>query len=218
LRYRMLPYVYSLAGEAMRGGAPMLRPFVFDFPQDATALGEKHSYMFGRAIHVAPVLEPGATQWPVYLPQTAGGWTDMWTGERREGGRRHVVASPIEQLPLHGRAGAILPMGPVLQSTADATGETIDLFVFPGADGAFDLYEDDGLSNAYERGAFSITPMRWDDRARTLDIGKAKGRFDGMLSRRRFVLHVVGPNDTPMRPGAGTPVDYRGAAVRQRLA
>ena len=217
LRYRMLPYLYSMAGETMRTGVPLMRPFVFDFPHDAAALAEKHSYMFGRAIHVAPVLAADAATWPVYLPQSEGGWIDLWTGERREGGRRHDVAVPIEQLPLHGRAGSILPMGPVLQSTADATGEAIDLFVVPGANGAFDFYEDDGLSNAYERGAWSIIPMHWDDRKRELSIGSPRGSFKTMLSRRRFKLHLVGPADTPLRPGAGLAVTYRGVALRQRL-
>jgi alpha-D-xyloside xylohydrolase len=173
--------------------------------------------MFGPALHVAPVLVGGADQWPVYLPRTQGGWIDLWTGQRREGGRRHEVATPIERLPLHGRAGAILPMGPVMQSTAEATGAVIDLFIFPGADGAFQLYEDDGLSNAYERGAFSTIAMRWNDAGRELVIEAAQGRFDGALPEHRFNLHLVGPGDTPLRPGAGVAVTYHGAVVRQRL-
>ncbi|WP_230983960.1 glycoside hydrolase family 31 protein [Caulobacter rhizosphaerae] len=217
LRYRLHPYLYSLAGEASQSGVPIMRPFVFDFPQDADALAEKHSYMFGPALHVAPVVAGGADQWPVYLPRTPGGWTDLWTGQRREGGRRHEVTTPIEQLPLHGRAGAILPMGPVMQSTAQTTGAAIDLFVFPGADGAFQLYEDDGLSNAYERGAFSTIAMRWNDAKRELVIEAAQGRFGGAPSQRRFDLHLVGPDDTPLRPSRGVAVNYHGAAVRQRL-
>jgi len=218
LRYRMLPYIYGMAGETARTGAPPMRPLVFDFPADAAALEERHSYMFGRAVHVAPVVEPGVARWPVYLPRTRGGWVDLWTGERREGGRRHDVPVPLEQLPLHGRAGGILPMGPVLQSTAEATGETIDLFVFPGADGEIELYEDDGLSNAYERGAWSVIPMRWDDARHTLTIGRRRGGFKGMPGERRFIVHRVAPGDTPLRPGPGQTRSYRGDPVTQRLS
>lgn len=217
LRYRMLPYIYGMAGETARTGVPLMRPLVFDFPQDSSALEERHSYMFGRAVHVALVLKAGVPSWPIYLPRTPGGWLDLWTGQRREGGRKHDIPVPIEQLPLHGRAGSILPMGPVLQSTAEATGETIDLFVFPGADGRFELYEDDGLSNAYERGAYSIIPMEWDDARRELSIGRRRGGFRGMLPRRRFNLHLVGPADTPLRPGAGIARSYAGTPVQQRF-
>ena len=152
LRYRLLPYLYSVAHEVHAKGVPIMRPLVFDFPHDAQALDQAHSYLFGRALHVAPVLAPGVTTWPVYLPQSAGGWVDFWTGERRAGGRTHEVMSPLDRIPLHLRAGSILPLGPVLQSTAEAPGEAMDLYVVPGRDGAFDLYEDDGLDCAYERG------------------------------------------------------------------
>ena len=217
LRYRMLPYLYSMAGETSRTGVPLMRPFVFDFPNDRAALEEKHSYMFGRAIHVAPVLAADVRSWPVYLPQVEGGWIDLWTGQHREGGRRHDVTVSLERLPLHGRAGSIVPMGPVVQSTVDATGDVLDLFVFPGANGAFDLYEDDGLSNAHERGGYSIIPMRWDDGKRELSIDRPRGGFKGMLSRRQFNIHLVGPADTPLRPAAGVSLAYRGSAVRRRL-
>ena len=145
LRYRLLPYIYSMAAETSRSGVPMMRPLVFDFAHDGRALDEAHSYMFGRSIHVAPVIEGGATEWPVYLPESEGGWFDLWTGEHRTGGATHQVAAPLERIPLHGRAGTLLPLGPVLQSTAEATNETVDLYVFPGRDAAFELYEDDGL-------------------------------------------------------------------------
>jgi alpha-D-xyloside xylohydrolase len=214
LRYRLLPYIYSVAAETSRTGAPIMRPLVFDFVDDPRALDEAHSYMFGRSIHVAPVVEPGVEEWPVYLPKSEGGWFDLWTGEHRVGGKVHTVAAPIERIPLHGRAGTILPLGPVLQSTAEATNETIDLYVFPGRDATFDLYEDDGLSNAYETGEFAVIPIRWDDRQGEIQFGERQGRFAGMQTTRRFVVHRVGPGVTPMAQGEGVAIDYMGATVR----
>ena len=145
LRYRLLPYIYSTAAEVAEAGIPMMRPLVFDFAGDPGALDETHSYMFGGALHVAPVLAPGVNSWPVYLPETDGGWFDVWTGEHRSGGRIHNIPSPLDRIPLHARAGSILPLGPVRQSTSGMVQDRLDIYVFPGRDGSFELYEDDGL-------------------------------------------------------------------------
>lgn len=218
LRYRLLPYLYSVAHEVHAKGAPIMRPLVFDFPEDPQALDQAHSYLFGRALHVAPVLAPDVTSWPVYLPQSAGGWVDFWTGERRAGGRTHDVPSPLERIPLHLRAGSILPLGPVLQSTAEATGEVMDLFVVPGRDGAFDLHEDDGLDYAYEKGGFSVIRMSWDDKRGVLRLAARRGRFDGMLKTRRFRLHRVGPGQPPLQSAPLQELVYTGRATEVRLA
>ena len=217
LRYRLLPYIYGMAAETARTGVPLMRPFVFDFPDDAQALDQAHSYMFGRAIHVAPVTEPGAGIWPVYLPRSEGGWYDLWTGEHCEGGSFRDVAASIEQIPLHARAGSVLPLGPVLQSTAEATNEQIDIFVFPGRDAAFDLYEDQGLDNTYETGACAIIPLRWKDASNRLEIGDRSGAFDGMAANKRFVVHRVGPSVSPLRANAGRELSYSGSAVAVEL-
>jgi alpha-D-xyloside xylohydrolase len=217
LRYRLLPYLYSVAHEVHAKGTPIMRPLVFDFPQDAQALDQAHSYMFGRALHVAPVVAPQASRWPVYLPQSAGGWVDFWTGERRGGGRTHEVAAPLERVPLHLRAGTIMPLGPVLQSTAEANGEVIDVHVVPGRDGAFDLYEDAGLDNAYEKGAFSVIRLSWDDQRGVLRLSSRRGRFDGMLKTRRFRLHRVGPGEPPLQSSPQHELVYTGRATEVRL-
>ncbi|MDR7267418.1 alpha-D-xyloside xylohydrolase [Pelomonas saccharophila] len=218
LRYRLLPYLYSVAHEVHAKGAPIMRPLVFDFPDDPQALDQAHSYLFGRALHVAPVLAPDVSSWPVYLPQSAGGWVDFWTGERRAGGRTHDVPSPLERIPLHLRAGSILPLGPVLQSTTDATGEVIDLYVVPGRDGAFDLYEDDGLDYAYEKGGFSVIRLSWDDKRGVLRLAARRGRFDGMLKTRRFRLHRVGPGQPPLQSAPLQELVYTGRMTEVRLA
>ena len=217
LRYRLLPYIYTLASETTRTGMPMMRPLVFDFPADTEALDDTRSYMFGDALHVSPVTEPGVGSWPVYLPKSEGGWFDLWTGEQRQGGQVHEVAAPIGQIPLHARAGSILPLGPVLQSTAAATNEVIDLYVFPGRDASFELYEDQGLDNAYETGAFARTPMHWNDARGELVIGARQGSFEGMRDRKRFVVHKAGPGVTPMGMSRGLDVDYSGSPVQVGL-
>jgi alpha-D-xyloside xylohydrolase len=217
LRYRLLPYLYSVAHEVHAQGTPIMRPLVFDFPRDDRALDQAHSYMFGRALHVAPVFAPEVPVWPVYLPPSPGGWVDFWTGERRAGGRTHEVATPLDRIPLHLRAGSILPLGPVLQSTAEANGEMIDLHIVPGRDGAFDLYEDGGLDYAYEKGDLSVIRLRWDDRRGVLRLSSRSGRFDGMRATQRFRLHRAGDGrpllqSTPLRE-----VIYTGRAVEVRL-
>lgn len=217
LRYQLLPYLYSLAHEVHAKGAPIMRPLVFDFPQDQQALDQAHSYMFGRAVHVAPVLAPEVSSWPVYLPQAAGGWVDFWTGERRAGGRTHDVASPLERMPLHLRAGSILPLGPVLQSTAEATGEVLDLYVVPGANGAFDLYEDGGLDYAYEKGGFSVIRMTWDDRRGVLRLASRKGRYAGMGTTKRLRIHRIGNGGPTLQSTPLREVVYTGRATEVRL-
>jgi alpha-D-xyloside xylohydrolase len=216
LRYRLLPYIYSMAAETTRTGVPLMRPLVFDFAGDRRALDEAHSYMFGRALHVAPVTEPGVDSWPVYLPQSEGGWFDLWTGEHRDGGQAYDVAASIEQIPLHARAGSILPLGPILQSTAEATTEKIDVFVFPGRDASFALYEDQGLDNRYEDGEFSIIPIRWNDTQRVLELAARQGSFAGMRAARRFVVHRAGPGVSPIQVNEGREVAYSGSVVEVR--
>ncbi|MBW8845433.1 MAG: DUF5110 domain-containing protein [Burkholderiales bacterium] len=219
LRYRLLPYVYGLAADVTRHGLPMMRPLVFDFAQDAQALAQAHAYMFGAALHVAPVFAADVATWPVYLPATPGGWVDFWTGEHREGGRVHDVPAPLERMPLHLRAGSILPLGRVLQSTAQArVDDVLDLFVVPGRDGAYELYEDAGLDYGYERGASSLIRMHWDDRRGVLRLDARKGRYPGMAAVRRLRVHRVGPGQVPLDHGAGVGIDYDGRAVAVSVA
>lgn len=128
------------------------------------------------------------------------------------------MASPLERIPLHLRAGSILPLGPVLQSTAEATGEVIDLYIVPGRDGAFDLYEDNGLDYAYEKGGSSVIRLTWDDKRSLLRLAARRGRFDGMLKTRRFRLHRVGPGQPPLQSPSRQELVYVGHGTEVRLA
>jgi alpha-D-xyloside xylohydrolase len=217
LRYRLLPYIYSAAMETTRTGVPMLRPLVFDFAQDERALEEVHTYLFGRGIHVAPVTEPGVTQWQVYLPETPGGWYDLWTGQHREGGRQHNVPVTTETLPLHGRAGSIIPVGPVLQSTVEAKGDRLDVYVIPGRDAVFDLYEDQGLDTSYERGEGATIGMRWNDERSELEIRAREGSFEGMRDYKQLIIHKLALGHTPMTSRGGVSITYTGAAMTVKV-
>ncbi|WP_343615792.1 TIM-barrel domain-containing protein [Novosphingobium sp.] len=218
LRYRLLPYIYALAAQASHSGMPLLRPLVFDFPEDGQALDQTGSYMFGDALHVAPVLAPDVTEWPVYLPVWEGGWYDVWTGEHRAGGMTHRVPAPIEHIPLHARAGSILPLGPVVQSTAGALARDLDLLVFPGRDGVARLYEDDGLTYAYEQGGKAEVDLRWDESRHVLTIGARRGHFAGMRPQRQIRIKLVGAEAPPLDGNWSRVISYSGQPVSIALA
>ena len=129
---------------------------------------------------MSPVTEPKATTRTVYLPQGAG-WYDFWTGQKSQGGQEVQAATPLAQIPLHIREGSILPLGPVVQYAGEKPADPIELRVYPGQDGHFDLYEDEGDSYRYEQGARAIIPLTWDEKARTLTVGGRKGGFPGMF-------------------------------------
>lgn len=217
LRYRLLPYTYALAAEASGAGMPLIRPLVFDFPDDPKALDQVHAYMFGSAIHVAPVLAAGVTTWEVYLPVSEGGWYDFWTNEHRAGGRTHAVPVTLDRIPLHVRAGSILPLGPVGQSTAGLLGGALDLLVYPGRDGTASLYEDDGLSYLYEQGAAARSALTWKQEAGVLTLGARRGAYPGMTRRREIRAHLIRPGDSAVSPGSGVTVHYDGQARQMTL-
>ncbi len=191
LRYRLLPYVYSEAGAVTHEGGTLMRPLVMDFPTDAAARDLNDEYLFGPALLVAPVTEYGARARPVYLPKTGGGWFNFWTGEPVAGGTTRSVAAPYDEIPLFARAGAIVPFGPERQYTTEKPADPLTLYVYAGADGAYTLYEDDGLTYGYERGACARIPLRWNEATHTLEIGARTGAFPGMLTHRTFQVVLV---------------------------
>jgi alpha-D-xyloside xylohydrolase len=219
LRYRLLPYLYSLAGAVTQEGGTIMRPLVMDFRTDATARDVGDEYMFGPALLVSPVTEYRARSRPVYLPQAAG-WFDFWTGAAVAGGQTVDAPAPYDAIPVHVRAGAILPVGPELQYAGEKPADPVTLCVYAGADGAFTLYEDDGLTYGYEQGAFARIPLRWDDAAQTLTIGRREGAFPGMLAERTFHIVVVTkdrPQGFSFDPPAGRTVSYHGEATTVSL-
>jgi alpha-D-xyloside xylohydrolase len=194
LRYRLLPYIYSLAYRVHQTGAPYMRALFMDFPHDAKAASLVDEYMFGPAFLVAPVTEQGATRRSVYLPAGTD-WYDFWTNERVRGGQTIEVAAPIDTLPLFVRAGSIVPLGEPIESTSQVQ-KLAKVRVYPGADGDFTLYRDDGKTYAYEKGDFETTRLHWDDAAGKLSHQGASA-WTGPDSG---VLEVVGRPEGPTPP------------------
>ena len=163
LRYQLMPYIYSLGYRTSESGAPYMRALFMDFPGDPNVAGLGDEYMFGPAFLVAPVTEQGATSRSVYLPAGAD-WYNYWTNQRIRGGQTIKVDAPIDTLPLFVRAGSILPLGEPVQSTSE-TQKIARVRVYPGADGDFTLYDDDGKTYAYESDDRRITRLHWNDGA-----------------------------------------------------
>jgi alpha-D-xyloside xylohydrolase len=166
LRYTLMPYIYSLGWFTHETGAPFMRALFMDFPTDTKAATLTDEYMFGPALLVAPVVEQGATTREVYLPAGTD-WYNYWTNEKLHGGQTVTVKAPIDTIPLFVRAGSILPLGAPVEST-HAKQAIAKVKVYPGADGQFTLYNDDGVTYAYEKGDRQITTLKWQD---------ATGRF-----------------------------------------
>jgi hypothetical protein len=171
LRYRLLPYIYSIAAWETLFDYTMLRMLAFDFRDDPKVYDIADQFMFGPALMVCPVATPAAKTRKVYLP--AGTWYDFWTGEKLEGGRTIEAAAPLDILPLFVRAGSILPMGPIVQHSGEGLEEPLEVRVYGGADDEFTLYEDDNDGYACERGEYRLTKLKWTDAAQEADRGLA---------------------------------------------
>jgi alpha-glucosidase/alpha-D-xyloside xylohydrolase len=161
LRYQLLPYIYSQAYRTYQTGAPFMRALFMDYPNDPNVADIRDEYMFGPAFLVAPVTEQGATSRQVYLP-AGSDWYNYWTNARFKGGQTITVDAPIDTIPLFVRAGSIVPLGAPVLNTHE-TQAIASVRVYPGADGEFTLYSDDGTTYAYEKGAGSTTTLHWDE-------------------------------------------------------
>ena len=193
-RYRLLPYIYSHAAEVSASGYTLMRPLVFDFSADAEALRQLHEYMFGSALLISPITEPGVTSWKTYLPKNAAGWYDYRTGKHYEGGKYITTTVDKTFIPVFARGGSIVPVGAPRQYAAQTTAEPLELRIYPGADAQFTLYEDDGVSQSYRNGECTRISFNWDDERRTLTIARRQGSYDGMLKRINF--NVTLPDGT----------------------
>jgi alpha-D-xyloside xylohydrolase len=192
LRYRMLPYIYSLAWKTTSESYTPMRPLVMDWRTDARAENTGDEFMFGPAFLVGPVTEPAATARSLYLPDAK--WYDFWNGATTSGGRAIEAAAPLDRLPLYIRAGSILPLGPDEEWSTEKPADPIELRVYRGADGDFTLYEDENDNYNYEKGMYATIPFHWDDGKQILTVGERKGTFPGMLQSRTFRVVFVGEN------------------------
>jgi alpha-D-xyloside xylohydrolase len=187
LRYRLLPYLYSLAGSTYWNDGTMMRGLVMDFNHDSRVHGIADQYMLGPSLLVNPVYTYKATSRNVYLPAGTG-WYDFYTGEYFKGGQHMDVEAPLERIPLFVKAGSILPVGPDIQYTGEKKSDPVTLYVFSGANATFTLYEDEGVNYNYENGAYSQIPMTYDEEMHTLTIENREGRFNDMLEGRTFQI------------------------------
>jgi alpha-glucosidase/alpha-D-xyloside xylohydrolase len=205
LRYQLMPYTYTLAWQARTDGLPLMRAMWLHYPNDTRARGLGDQYLWGRDLLIAPVYEQGATSRDVYLP--AGEWYDWWTNQRTAGGRTVARAVDLATRPIYVRAGAIIPFDPVRQYTSQLVDGPTTLRVYPGADGAFTLYEDDGISQRYLSGEGSWTRITWNDTGRSLTIEPAPpaGATNVATPRSFEVLLMPG--------GTTRTVNYTGAPV-----
>ena len=192
LRYRMLPYIYSLAWRTTSESYTPMRPLVMDFRTDVRGQNTWDEFMYGPAFLVNPVTDAGVTSRRVYLPKAK--WYDFWNGTSVEGEREITGAAPLDRLPLYVRAGSILPLGPDVEWSTEKPADPIELRVYRGADGAFTLYEDENDNYNYEKGAHTTISFQWDDASKTLTIGDRQGQFPAMLTRRTLRIVFVGEN------------------------
>lgn len=190
LRYRLLPYIYSNAAAVSMQGSTLMRPLVMDFYYDSLALSQKYEYMFGKSLLVAPVLKQGVKEWSVYLPSKET-WYDFWTNEKYSGGKSYIVKTDPMKIPVYAKAGSIIPMCFAAKDSKSSLHSQWEIRIFVGSNGMFRVYEDDGTTYNYEKGAYSTYDITWNDKLHTLTIGPRKGSFNGMCKVRKLKLVCV---------------------------
>ena len=220
LRYRLMPYLYSMAGMVHLKDYTMMRGLVMDFNGDEKVLDIKDQWMFGSALMACPVGEYQKYSREVYLPKQKG-WYDFYTGAYHAGGQTIVADAPFDKIPVFIPEGAILPIGPEMQWSDEKKPELIDLYVYAGKDGSYTLYEDEGTNYNYEKGKYAVIDFKYDDARKQVTIGARKGSFDGMLQKRRFNIILV---DQKKQQGVnlakspkGKVVKYAGQAMTVKL-
>jgi alpha-D-xyloside xylohydrolase len=214
LRYRLMPYIYTLSGRVTQEGYTPMRLLAFDFPGDPAVLDLHDQFLYGPSLLVNPVTTAGATSRPVYLP-AGSDWIDFWTGDTVHGGQQITAAAPLTRIPLYVKAGSILPLGPAMQYSSEKPQDPVELRIYRGANGSFTLYEDDGASYGYEQGQFSQIPISWNDSLQSLTLGARQGTFPGLIGARTFHIvwvdsgHGVGINED----ATDLTVNYSGGRV-----
>ncbi|MCS0580016.1 glycoside hydrolase family 31 protein [Massilia pinisoli] len=218
LRYRLMPYIYSMAADTHYENGTMMRGLVMDFPRDDKVKDIKDQYLFGHALMVAPVTSYGARERTVYFPSGAD-WYDFDTGKRYAGGTTATVPAPLNRIPVFVRTGAVIPTGPVTQYVDEKPDAPLVLQVYAGASGEASLYEDDGVTNAYARGEYSRIPFRYDDKTGTVKIGARTGKYKGMPQTRQIKVRLLKPGvaTSANMDAADKTVTYDGKPVTVKL-
>ncbi|HEY2726237.1 MAG TPA: TIM-barrel domain-containing protein, partial [Parafilimonas sp.] len=219
LRYKLLPYIYSLAGASYLNDYTIMRGLAMDFATDSLVKNINDEYMFGSSLLINPVYTFKARSRQVYLPAN-NGWYDFYSGKYFNGGKTITADAPYEKIPVFIKAGSIIPFGPEIEYTNQKPADTITLFVYAGKNASFSLYEDEDTNYNYENGMYAIIPVNYNEENKTLTIGKRQGSFSGMLTNRKFNVvwvdekHPVGIDDKNQNK---TIVSYNGDAVTVKM-
>lgn len=224
LRYRLLPYIYSMAGMVTFKDYTMMRLLAFDFMEDKKVYSIRDQYMFGSALMICPITKPmyfDKDSLPlentdkarkVYLPAGVD-WYDFWTNEKYPGGRTITASAPLDKIPIFVKAGSVIPMAEVAQYSSESSEDKLRLMVYPGSDGSFTLYQDEQDNYNYESGAYATIDITWNDREGVLTLGKREGHFDGMADMINFTVEVVGKKQADIRyNGEKTVIPHSGLA------
>lgn len=201
LRYSLMPYTYTLAWEARNTGMPLMRAMWLHYPADTVAADMGDQYLWGRDLLIAPVYEPHATTRKVYLPE--GDWYDWWTNTKETGSKTITRKTDLSVMPIYVRAGAIIPIDPVRQYTAQVINSPTTLKIYRGANGQYTLYEDDGISQDYLQGKATLTRFTWDDAAKKLTISPVS---TGSAVNRPFKVQLLPEGKTQQVDYTGQPV------------
>ncbi len=187
MRYRLMPYIYSLTGMVTHGDYTMMRGLIMDFSRDNNVYNIADQFMFGPALLINPIYKYKARDREVYLPDGSG-WYALRSGVYLQGGQTIKAVAPLADIPIFVKEGSIVPVGPAIQYANEKPADPVQLMVYTGRDGQFELYEDENTNYNYEEGAFSIIPFQYNEREKTLTIGSRKGEFPGMLKERTFEI------------------------------
>lgn len=190
LRYRLMPYIYSMAAKTYFDDYTLMRGLIMDFPNDKNVTNINDEYLFGSSLLISPVYKMSSVNRKVYLP-AGNGWYDIYSGKYFEGEKTIDAEAPYERMPVFVREGSIIPFGPALQYTTEKKADTISLFIYTGKNAVFTLYEDDDSSYNYEQGKYATIIFDYNDETRSLTIQKGQGNFPGMLRKRVFNIHWV---------------------------
>ena len=207
LRYKLMPYIYSLAGMTYFNDYTIMRALVMDFENDPTTFNIQDQYMFGPSLMVCPVYQYKQRSRKVYFPKNSS-WYDFESNQYISGGVRQLVDAPYEKIPLYVRAGSIIPFGKDIQSTVESQSDDMLLKVYTGSDGKFTIYEDEGTNYNYEKGNYLTIELSYNDKIKELTIGEAHGKYNGMPQTRLFRIAWVSPDG---KVHTGKTIQYTGS-------
>ncbi len=193
LRYRLMPYIYTMAGMSHFNDFTIMRALMMDYSTDKNVLDISDQYMFGKELMICPVYQYKARTREVYFPKETG-WYNLYNGKYTAGGQKQMVDAAYDRMPIYVAAGSILPMGKVIQNTTQAQID-LTLYVYAGKNGTFTLYEDENINYNYERDASATIKFTYDDRNKIVTIADRKGSFKGMTKERNISIILVQANN-----------------------